>query len=157
MVAKKERGREREGGRWEGGSEGCNWSREVGRGEHCWLPTVAPSTPFYSYSLSLPIPPSLSITTFTPPPSHPSLSLSSTPYDREVREHTCTHASAPWPFLRILSQNPSRFSPFSFSFSFPLSTTSIFFLLYLVTPLPSSPLLSLLSLFLTHLSVAPCW
>lgn len=88
------------------------------------------------------------------PPPHPSLSLSSTPYDREVREHTCTHASAPWLFLRILSQNPSRFSPFSFSF--PLSTTSIFFLLSLVTPLPSSPLLSLLSLFLTHLSVAPC-
>lgn len=154
MVAKKERGeREREGGRWEGGSEGCNWPREVGRGEHCWLPTVARSTSFYSYALS----PYSSLTFhhYIHPPPHPSLSLSSTPYDQEVREHTCTHASGPWLFLRVLSQNPSRFSPFSFSF--PLFTTPIFFPSHSFSPSLPLPVLSLLSLFLTHLSVAPCW
>lgn len=32
------------GGRgWERSSEGCNWSREARRGEHCWIPTVAQS------------------------------------------------------------------------------------------------------------------
>lgn len=41
---------------YKGGSEGCNWSREVGHGEHCWLPTVAQSISAYSYSKSFHIP-----------------------------------------------------------------------------------------------------